>query len=79
MKKIEIEKHHVVPKHTILSEDEKNEVLKMYKVGLKQLPRILITDPAIADKNPNVGDVVKITRKSPTAEETVYYRVVIRG
>jgi DNA-directed RNA polymerase subunit H len=79
LKKIEIEKHQMVPKHIILSEEEKNEVLKRYKISLRQLPRILMTDPAIAEKNPKVGDVVKIVRKSPTAGETLYYRVVARG
>ncbi|MEM5836220.1 MAG: DNA-directed RNA polymerase subunit H [Candidatus Aenigmatarchaeota archaeon] len=79
MKKINVEKHELVPKHIILTEKEKNEVLKKYKVSLKQLPRILITDPAIADKNPKVGDVVKIIRKSPTAGEAIYYRVVVKG
>lgn len=69
----------MVPKHIILSEEEKNEVLKRYKISLRQLPRILMTDPAIAEKNPKVGDVVKIVRKSPTAGETLYYRVVARG
>lgn len=79
LKKIEIEKHQLVPKHIILSEEEKTELLKKLKINLRQLPRILITDPAIADKNPKVGDVVKIIRKSMTAGETVYYRVVVRG
>lgn len=69
----------MVPMHVILTEEEKNEVLKKYRVALKQLPRILITDPAIADKNPNAGDVVKIIRNSPTAGETFYFRVVVRG
>jgi DNA-directed RNA polymerase subunit H len=79
LKKIDIEKHQLVPKHVVLSEEEKSEVLKRYKVSLRQLPRILITDPTIVDKNPKVGDVVKIIRKSPTAGETIYYRVVVRG
>lgn len=79
MKKINVEDHKLVPKHIILSEEEKMEVLNKYKVSLKQLPKILITDPAIADKNPKVGDIVKIIRKSPTAGETVYYRVVVKG
>jgi len=78
LKEIEVEKHQLVPKHIILSEEEKAELLKKLKVSLRQLPRILITDPAIADKNPKVGDVVKIIRKSLTAGETVYYRVVVR-
>jgi DNA-directed RNA polymerase subunit H len=79
LKKIDIEKHQLVPKHIILSEEEKAEVLKKYKASLRQFPRILINDPAIADKNPKVGDLVKIIRKSPTAGESVYYRVVVRG
>jgi DNA-directed RNA polymerase subunit H len=79
LKKIDIEKHQLVPKHVILSEEEKREVLEKYKTSLRQFPRILISDPAIADKNPKVGDLVKIIRKSPTAGETVYYRVVVRG
>ena len=79
MKKIDIEKHQLVPKHIILSEEEKAEVLKKYKTSLRQFPRIMINDPAIVDKNPKIGDLVKIIRKSPTAGETVYYRVVVRG
>jgi DNA-directed RNA polymerase subunit H len=79
LKKIDIEKHQLVPKHVILSEEEKREILEKYKTSLRQFPRILISDPAIADKNPKVGDLVKIIRKSPTAGETVYYRVVVRG
>ncbi|MEM5852816.1 MAG: DNA-directed RNA polymerase subunit H [Candidatus Aenigmatarchaeota archaeon] len=79
MKKIDIEKHQLVPKHIILTEEEKAELLKKYKVSLRQLPKILINDPAIADKNPKVGDVVKIIRKSPVAGESVYYRVVVKG
>jgi DNA-directed RNA polymerase subunit H len=79
LKKIDIDKHQLVPKHIILSEEEKAEVLKKYKASLRQFPRILISDPAIADKNPKVGDLVKIIRNSPTAGETVYYRVVVKG
>jgi DNA-directed RNA polymerase subunit H len=79
LKKIDIEKHQLVPKHIILGEEEKAEVLRKYKTSLKHFPRILITDPAIADKNPKVGDLVKIIRKSPTAGEAIYYRVVVRG
>ncbi|MEM5879132.1 MAG: DNA-directed RNA polymerase subunit H [Candidatus Aenigmatarchaeota archaeon] len=79
LKKINVEKHQLVPKHIILSEEERSEILKKYKISLRQLPRILITDPAIADKNPKVGDVVKIVRKSPTAGEAIYYRVVVKG
>lgn len=68
----------LVPKHILLSENDKNEVLKKYG-SLKQFPRILLTDPAIKNMNPQVGDLIKIVRNSQTAKEAIYYRVVVRG
>jgi len=79
LKKIDIEKHELVPKHIILNEQEKEELLKNYGISLRQLPRILVSDPVIKLLNGKLGDVVKIIRKSPTAGETIYYRVVIKG
>jgi DNA-directed RNA polymerase subunit H (RpoH/RPB5) len=75
---VEIEKHELVPKHTLLSGAEKEEVLKKYGITSRQLPRILATDPVVAKLGCTVGDVVKIERKSETAGETVYYRVVVK-
>lgn len=79
MKKLEISKHELVPKHILLSEEEKEDVLKKYGITLRQLPRILETDPAIKEMNAKPGDVVKIIRKSPNAGESLYFRVVIKG
>ena len=79
MKEIDITKHVIVPKHTILNEKEKEEVLNRYKINLRQLPRISDTDPQIKILNGKLGDVVKIVRQSATAGKTVYYRVVIKG
>jgi DNA-directed RNA polymerase subunit H (RpoH/RPB5) len=79
MKEVDITKHELVPKHILLNENEKNEMLKKYGVVLKQLPRITITDPVIKILDGKPGDVVKIIRKSQTAGETVYYRVIIKG
>jgi DNA-directed RNA polymerase subunit H (RpoH/RPB5) len=31
------------------------------------------------EMNPKVGDVIEIMRKSQTAGESLYYRVVIKG
>jgi len=74
---IDITQHELVPKHELLSEEEKKELLEKYRVKLEDLPRILITDPAIAKLNPKPGDIVKIIRKDPVAGEVVYYRVVV--
>jgi len=79
VKKLEISKHELVPKHILLSEEEKEDVLKKYGITLRQLPRILETDPAIKEMNAKPGDVVKIIRKSPNAGESLYFRVVIKG
>ncbi|RLG17817.1 DNA-directed RNA polymerase subunit H [Nanoarchaeota archaeon] len=70
-------KHVLVPSHRILSEKEKEELLKGKNIKLHQLPKILINDPAIKELKPKVGDVVEIIRKSPTSGETKYYRVVV--
>ena len=69
--------HVLVPKHTVLSEKEKQEVLSEYNISAGQLPKIYISDPAIADANPKVGDVVKIDRPSYTMGKVIVYRVVV--
>ena len=79
MKTLNIIKHETVPKHTILNEKEKEEVLKKFEIALRQLPRISVNDPVMKLLNAKTGDVVKIQRKSETAGETTYYRVVVRG
>ena len=73
------EKHILVPEHKKLSEKDKAELLKKYNITLKELPKILNSDPAIAELDVDEGDVIKITRNSRTAGKTVYYRGVIRG
>jgi DNA-directed RNA polymerase subunit H len=78
LKKLEVEKHELVPKHILLSEREKEGLLEKYGIALRQLPRISIEDPAVKNINGKIGDVVKITRKSPTAGETLYYRVIVK-
>lgn len=79
LKKLEVGKHEFAPKHVLLKEEEKEEVLRHYGITLRQLPRILETDPAIKEMSPKPGDVVKIVRKSETAGESIYYRVVIKA
>ena len=79
MKEVDITKHELVPKHTLLNDREKEELLKRYGIVLRQLPRMLVTDPLAKLLNCKVGDVVKIIRQSETAGETEYYRVVVKG
>jgi len=76
-KKFKVDKHSLIPKHTKLVEKQKVKLLEEYNISQKELPRILKTDSAIISLNAKPGDVIKITRKSLTAGETVFYRVVV--
>ena len=78
MKEVDILKHKLVPQHILLNEKEKEEVFKKYGIQLRQLPRISSTDPVIKILNAQPGDVIKIIRKSETAGETTYFRVVTK-
>lgn len=76
---MEISKHELVPKHAILNEEQKEEFLRNYGITLRQLPRIIETDPAIKEMSAKPGDVVKIVRKDSEGGESLYYRVVIKA
>ena len=69
--------HILIPKHTKLTEKEKQELFEKYGLTLRQMPNIHLKDPGLEGINVKPGDVVKIERKSPTAKETIFYRSVI--
>jgi len=69
--------HVLVPKHELLTHEEKVEVLKTFNVRDDQLPKIFSTDPAIRHLKVKVGDLIKISRESMTAGATTYYRTVV--
>lgn len=69
--------HEMVPKHEIMDESEVKSLLKKYKITLEELPKIKANDPAVVAIGAKVGDVLKITRKSPTGGIAFYYRLVI--
>ena len=71
--------HLLIPQHEKLPDKEKAELLKKYNITVNALPKILLSDPAIAELNIKEGDVIKITRKSPTSGESFYYRGVVNG
>ena len=77
LKSFNVLEHVLVPKHELLSEKEKEEVLK--KLGLKpeELPLLLVTDPAARAIGAKPGDVVRIIRESPTAGKAIAYRLVV--
>ena len=71
--------HKLVPEHIIISEKEKEEILKKFKITPDQLPKILNTDPVAKNIDAKPGQIVKIIRKSHTATEAVAYRFVIEN
>ncbi|MCD6572789.1 MAG: DNA-directed RNA polymerase subunit H [Thermoplasmata archaeon] len=75
--KFDILKHTLVPHHEILSAEEAEKLLKAYRIKKEDLPQILITDPVVKAIGAKEGDIIKITRRSPTAGESVAYRLVV--
>jgi DNA-directed RNA polymerase subunit H len=74
--KFDVTKHVLVPKHSKVSDKEKKELFEKYGISLIQLPKILKNDPFVDALGAKPGDVIKITRKSPTSGEAVFYRSV---
>ncbi len=77
MKKSIILEHQLVPKHEIMTDEEVRALLKEYGVTLEQLPKIFSDDPVVKAIGAKKGQVLRITRNSPTAGEYYYYRVVV--
>jgi len=73
----DIFEHALVPKHEILTEKEKQELLSRFKVQPYQLPKIKASDPAVKVIGAKPGDILRIIRKSPTAGEYHAYRYVV--
>ena len=77
MQKIDVSKHVLVSKHTKLNEKERKELFEKYAIDMRDLPRMLVTDPAIIELDIKEGDIVKIMRQSGTAGSCVFYRRVV--
>lgn len=69
--------HTFVPKHEKLSVKEAKAILEKYHAGIKEMPKIGVHDPAIVALGAKQGDIIRITRKSYTTGETVFYRGVV--
>jgi DNA-directed RNA polymerase subunit H len=69
--------HVYVPKHEIITKKEAEDVLEKFNCKPTELPLIFVNDPAIIGLGVKPGDMIKITRKSATAGESIYYRYVV--
>ncbi len=70
--------HRLVPKHTLLSDEEKNQVLKMYNASVAHMPRIMNTDFMARYFGAQKGQMFRIERPTPTSGFHTCYLVFIK-
>jgi DNA-directed RNA polymerase subunit H len=73
---VDASQHELVPDHTVLEEEQFEDVLEEYNIDKTDLPKIKRTDAALPD-DATVGDVVRIVRDSRTTDQAVVYRLVV--
>lgn len=77
MTKFAIRDHETVPEHILLTPEEAAGVLKAFGITAPKLPKIHVADPAAKEIGAKVGDIIKVVRKSTTARQSIFYRLVI--
>ena len=73
---VDVSKHELVPEHSVLEEEDLEEVLTEYNIDRTDLPKIKRNDPALPD-DAEVNDVIEIVRDSRTTDRAVVYRLVV--
>lgn len=78
-KRMDVLAHKLVPRHSILSRQETDDILKKYSIRLVNLPRIYHDDPAVIALGARENDVIEITRNSKTIVDKINtYRFVVK-
>lgn len=68
--------HELVPKHELLSDWEKEQLLTRLRIKESQLPKMTSSDAIARYFGARRGQVFRITRPSESSGTTVYYRFV---
>jgi DNA-directed RNA polymerase subunit H len=79
VEEVKVTDHVLVPKHEILSEEDKKLILTQFNATESQFPYMFSIDPVVREIGAKPGDMVKITRVSDTAGEITYYRYVVES
>ena len=74
----DIFKHKLVPKHEILKEKEKQEILERFHARPYQFPWIKASDPVSIILGAEPGDIVRVIKESETAGRAESYRYVVK-
>ena len=72
---LNITKHFQVPKHVVLTTQQKEELLKKNMISEKQLPVILKTDPVAKYLGLNPGQAVMVERVSEVGGKYLNFRI----
>ena len=73
-----VQKHNLVPPHTIIADERANEVKKKFNiVADSQFPEISRFDPVAQSLCMRPGQICEIMRPSKTAIKSPYYRICI--
>jgi DNA-directed RNA polymerase subunit H len=72
-----ITQHNLVPFHEVIPKDKVEEVLSKYSVQIDKLPAIASDDPVVKEMKAERGDLIKITRGSLVAGQSIYFRIVV--
>ncbi|KAL6555348.1 DNA-directed RNA polymerase V subunit 5A [Orobanche gracilis] len=73
---VNVTKHELKPKHQVLTDQEKQDLLKKYSIDEKQLPRMSEKDAIARYYGLEKGQVVKVTYSGELTQLHVTYRCV---
>ena len=71
--------HNIVPKHILLTNEEKEKYFSVFNHHPRDMKKILVNDPITRFYGAKVGDLFKIIRPSITSGKEIDFRIVIPG